>query len=150
MLDAIAAYAHYIAILAVAALLGSELVLYRAVLPAPYARTLQRIDAGFGISAILLIVTGVGRVYASHLGWPFFTHNPVFWLKMGLFASVGILSIWPTRHYLSWNVAGEIGETVAIEPATARNIRRFLIAEVLLLACIPLCAALMARGIGLR
>lgn len=146
MVDAIAAYAHYIAILAVAALLGSELVLYRAVLPAPYARTLQRIDAWFGISAILLIVTGVGRVYASHLGWFFFTHNPMFWLKMGLFATLGVLSIWPTRHYLSWNTTAE----VAIEPATARKIRRFLIAEILVLACIPLCAALMARGIGLR
>lgn len=150
MTDALAAYAHYVAILATAALLCSELAVYRPALPATFVRALQRIDGLFGIAAGLLIVTGVTRIFASGKGWMFYVHNPIFWVKMALFATVGILSIWPTMHFLSWRKAAAADGSVTVDAAAFAKIRRLIVLEVIVLFSIPLFAALMSRGIGLR
>lgn len=150
MRDAIAAYAHYVAIFATVIMLGSEAVIYRRELSATFVRTLQRIDLYYLYAAIALIVTGIGRVLASSKGWAFYRDNPIFWTKMTLFVTLGILSIWPTMHYLSWNKTAAPDGSVNVEPRTFARIRGFLIAEMIVLFAIPLCAALMSRGIGLR
>ena len=60
--DALLAYAHFLAILFLTAVLCAELAVYRQELAAPMARRLQRIDLFFGIAALLVIVTGIARV----------------------------------------------------------------------------------------
>ena len=150
MRDAIAAYAHYVAIFATVILLGSEATIYRRQLSATFVRTLQRIDLYYLYAAIALILTGVGRIFASPKGWVFYRDNPIFWTKMALFVTLGVLSIWPTMHYLSWRKNASPDGSVNVEPQTFARIRRFLIAEMIVLFAIPLCAALMSRGIGLR
>ncbi|HEV7178460.1 MAG TPA: DUF2214 family protein [Candidatus Baltobacteraceae bacterium] len=148
--DAIAAYAHYIAIFATAVLLGSEAVIYRRALSAVFVRLLQRLDLYFLFAAIALIVTGVGRVFASPKGWAFYEHNPVFWVKMALFLTLGILSIGPTMHFLSWNKTKAADGSVMVAPNVYARVRAFLTAEVIVLFLIPLFASLMSRGVGLR
>jgi putative membrane protein len=148
--DALAAYAHYAAILLTTIALGSELVLYRRALSSDAARTLQRVDVVFGLAAAALIVTGIGRIFASAKGWAFYVDNPVFWIKMALFLTVGILSIWPTLHFLSWRRTALPDGSVAVASRDFARIRGFLIAEVVVLFSIPLFASLMARGIGLH
>ena len=112
------------------------------------ARRLQRIDLFFGIAAIVVIVTGIARVVFGLKGADFYLHNPIFWTKMGLFLLVGLLSIAPTVHYLRWNAALSAGaDSIRDEPSTYGRIRSLLIAEIVVLAFIPLCAALMSRGL---
>jgi putative membrane protein len=146
--DALLAYAHFLAILFLTAVLCAELAVYRQELAAPVARRLQRIDLFFGIAAVVVILTGVARILFGLKGADFYLHNPVFWTKMGLFILVGLLSIAPTVHYLRWNASLSAGaDSVRDEPLTFRRIRSLLIAEIVVLAFIPLCAALMSRGL---
>jgi putative membrane protein len=146
--DALLAYAHFLAILFLTAVLCAELVLYRKELAAPVARQLQRIDLCFGIAAIVVIATGVARVVFGLKGAEFYLHNPIFWTKMGLFLLVGLLSIPPTVHYLRWNAGLAAGaDAIREEPRTYGRIRSLLVAEIVVLAFIPLCAALMSRGL---
>ncbi len=148
--DAIAAYAHYLAILATAILIGAEALIYRKYLTQTYVKVLQRLDLYYLFAAIALILTGIGRIFASPQGWPFFAHNPIFWTKMALFATLGILSIWPTRHFVGWNKSAAADGSVTVDAANYARIRTILIAEVCVLFAIPLFASLMARGIGLH
>jgi putative membrane protein len=146
--DALLAYAHFLAILFLTAVLCAELAIYRQELTAPVARRLQRIDLFFGVAAILVIVTGVARVWLGLKGADFYLHNPIFWTKMGLFVLVGLLSIPPTVHYLRWNALLAGGaDAIREEPPTYGRIRSLLIAEIVVLAFIPLCAVLMSRGL---
>ncbi len=107
--DALLAYAHFLAILFLTAVLCTELAVYRQELAAPVARRLQRIDLFFGIAAVVVIVTGVARVIFGLKGAEFYLHNPIFWTKMGLFLLVGLLSIPPTVHFLRWNASLSAG-----------------------------------------
>jgi putative membrane protein len=146
--DALLAYAHFLAILFLTAVLCAELAVYRQELAAPIARRLQKIDLFFGIAAIVVIVTGIARVAFGLKGADFYLHNPVFWTKMGLFLLVGLLSIAPTVHYLRWNATLSAGtDAIREEPRTFARIRSLLVAEIVVLAFIPLCAALMSRGL---
>jgi putative membrane protein len=146
--DALLAYAHFLAILFLTAVLCAELAVYRQELAAPMARRLQRIDLFFGIAALLVIVTGIARIVFGLKGADFYLHNPIFWTKMGLFLLVGLLSIAPTVHYLRWNATLSAGaDSIRDKPSTYGRIRSLLLAEIVVLAFIPLCAALMSRGL---
>lgn len=146
--DALLAYAHFLAILFLTAVLCAELAVYRQELAAPMARRLQRIDLFFGIAALLVIVTGIARIVFGLKGADFYLHNPIFWTKMGLFLLVGLLSIAPTVHYLRWNATLSAGaDSIRDEPSTYGRIRSLLLAEIVVLAFILLCAALMSRGL---
>jgi uncharacterized membrane protein len=61
---------------------------------------------------------------------------------------VGLLSIPPTMHYLQWNPSLAAGvDAIREEPRVFARIRSLLVAEIVVLALIPLCAALMSRGL---
>ncbi|HTA37497.1 MAG TPA: DUF2214 family protein [Candidatus Acidoferrales bacterium] len=148
MRDALLAYAHFLAILFLTATLCAELAIYRQELPAAVARRLQRIDLLFGIAAVLVLATGAARVWLGLKGWEFYFHNPIFWTKLSLFIVVGLLSIPPTMHYLRWNAKLSAGaDGIRDEPGTYARIRGLLVAEIVVLAFIPLCAVLMSRGL---
>jgi putative membrane protein len=69
-------------------------------------------------------------------------------VKIGLFVIVGLLSIGPTREFLSWRKSLQQQQVPVIEESRRRSIRRVIHIELALLVIIMLCAALMARGIG--
>jgi putative membrane protein len=145
--DALLLFAHLVCIIALAALLAGELVLFRRSLPADLVRRLQLIDRWYGITAALVIVTGLSLLLFSSKGVVFFTYNPVFWTKMVLFVTVALLSIPPTIAYLSWSKRTSPDGSIVLEETEFRRIRRFLWAQVCVFAFIPLCATLMAAGI---
>ena len=106
-------------------------------------RRLGAVDAAYGALAGAVIVFGVSRVLFGANDADFYTENPVFWMKMAAFATVGLLSIAPTSRYRRWRLAAD-GPSDA-EVATAR---RFIALQLCAFAFIPVFAALMARGIG--
>ena len=145
--DALLAYAHFIAIFGIVATLFAELAIYRSEMQATVARRLQRIDLAFGLSAALVLLSGAGRLFFGLKGANFYLQNPIFWTKISLFLIVGIISIWPTVHYLRWGPALQSGAPILEAPQQFKKIRALVIAEILILLAIPLCATLMARGI---
>ena len=138
------AYAHFLSIFVLFALLTGEFVLLRSTPSAPSLKLLSRLDIGYGLFAVLVLVTGVLRVFLGAIPASFWATNPVFWVKMGLFLAVGLLSVPPTLIILRWKRAHDQNGTLP-DPEVWRKPARYLHAELGLLVLIPLAAVLMGR-----
>ena len=146
--EALAAYAHFLSIFALLSLLVAEAALYRQRMAPATLALLRRLDLGYLLAAIAVLVSGLLRFFFFAKGPGFYAANPVFWVKMALFVLVGLMSVPPTIHYIKTAKASRGGE-IAIPDRTYRHIRGHLIGQLALFALIPLAATLMARGIGL-
>jgi putative membrane protein len=114
------------------------------------ARRIQRVDLVYGISAGLLLIVGLLRVFFYEKGINFYVQSPFFWIKMISFAIVGLLSIDPTIRYIRWNKLLKDDQPPVISDADFDRTRRILWAELAGIAIILLSAAFMARGIGIN
>ncbi len=146
LLDALLAWLHFLCIFTLVGALVAELVLYRRQMSLARVLQLQRIDNLYGISAGLVVVSGVLRVTLGLRGASFYLHNPIFWTKMGFFLAVALLSIPPTIHYLQLRRAANPDGTVVVPERSYRNMWALLVGEVALLAWIPFFATLMTHG----
>jgi putative membrane protein len=145
--DALLAYAHFLCIFALASLLTAELVILRKTLPGDLFRRLQLVDRWYGVTAGLVIASGLLRLNLGLKGADFYVHNPVFWTKMGLFLTVGLISIAPTVAYLHWGRRLEADGSIALGDAEYARVRGLVLLQVGVFLFIPLCAAFMARGL---
>lgn len=148
MTSALLAFLHHAAAFVIFGVLTAELVLLKSELTLASARSLLRIDAAYGMSAITLIIVGFARVFYTEKGAAYYFHSAPFIAKISLFAIVGLISIYPTRQFLSWRNTVRQQQTPALEDSKRRSIRKAIHFELTLLLIIMLCAALMARGIG--
>ena len=148
ILDVTLAYLHFAAILAAAGFLVAEAMLLRGDLGARDVAALARTDLWYFGVAGLVLATGIARVFFGAKGAAFYAGNPVFWVKVVLFLAVGLVSIKPTIDFIRWRRATRGAAGYSVPAAAARSARRLVLAELHLLALIPLAAVLMARGIG--
>ncbi len=149
-IDAALSYLHFSAMFLVFGFLTVEVMLVREPIDARAVVLLGRSDLWYVGSAIATLVTGIIRLIYGAKGMAFYAGNPVFWLKVGLFVAVLLVSVRPTRQFVRWRaqVAADPGYVVA--DGERRRIRRLVMIELHLLAFVPLAAVLMARGIGSR
>lgn len=143
------AYVHYLSFM----LCFGALVLERRLIkpnPNRADATLMVItDIVYGIAALALLVSGILRVIYFGQGSAFYTENPLFWWKVGLYLSVGGLSLYPTITYILWAIPLRKGELPQVSEALARRLGWILNIELAGFALVPLLATLMARGVGL-
>jgi putative membrane protein len=145
--EALGAWIHFLSIFAAVGFLGAEIATYRPEMSTAVMQRLRRLDAGYGLAATAIIVTGLLRVFFFGKGADYYAHNHIFWTKMALVVVVILLSIPPTIHFL--RIARQsAGDIVRVEARLFSRNRRFLLAEAGLFLLIPLMATLMARGIG--
>ena len=142
------AWLHFVAMLALGSTLVAELVLCTASLRADQLTALLRIDSLYLLAAIAVLATGLARLIWFAKGPGFYLSNPSFQIKVGLFIAIGLLSLPPTRHYMRWRRAARDGHGDP-PPAEIAHVHRYLVAELVLLAAMPLLASLMARGIAI-
>ena len=147
MIDALIAYLHYAAMVLISLFLVTEYQACKPGLTPQRIRRLARIDLFYMLAAILALVTGVLRLVWFGKGAAFYLYNPVLYIKLALFVAVGLMSIPPTLQYLRWTRALNSGGGVPEAWQVAR-VSRYLLAELILFALIPLMAVMMARGIG--
>lgn len=150
VMSAIFSFLHFAAVFGVVGALVAEWVILS---PTPTHREairLQQCDRWYGISATVLLIVGFLRVYYFEKGSAFYFANPFFHAKLGLFIVVGLLSIYPTIRFIKWRGMMESAAAPTVPDAEYRMLRTVLRLEVILLAGIVGCAALMARGVGLR
>lgn len=147
-MSALFAFLHHLAAFAVVAALTGELVLARSALTVESARRIVRFDAAYGISAMALVVVGLLRVFHFEKGAAYYFHSAPFIGKLALFAIVGLLSIYPTREFLSWRKPLRQGQIPVVDAERLRAIRTVIHWELASVALILLLAALAARGIG--
>ena len=147
--QALAAWLHFAAIFITVGILAAELTLYRQEMTVSSARLLRRIDGYYGLAAVLILLTGLARVFWFAKGAGFYSYSPLFWVKMGLFAAVALLSLPPTIQFAKWRADLAAERAPLIDEDRFRRTRKIMWLEVGVFLVIPLLAALMARGVGL-
>lgn len=106
-------------------------------------------DNVWGAAALLWVATGLLRAFGGlEKGSAFYLHSPLFWVKMGLFASILALEIWPMVTLIRWRV--QRGRGQAPDTSRARALLLVNHLELALIVLMVFTASLMARGVGLR
>jgi putative membrane protein len=146
--SALFAFLHHAAAFLLVAVVMVELVLMRSELTVASARTLLRMDAVYGASAVALLIVGFVRVFRTEKGADYYFDSGPFLAKLALFVVVAVLSIMPTVQFMGWRKALKAGQVPQLDDARRRRIRVIIHIELTLLFLIMLFAALMARGIG--
>jgi putative membrane protein len=143
--DLILAILHHLAIVTLIVLLAFEFALLRPGITPDNLRRVIHVDASYGAVAALVILIGVSRVIWGAKGAAFYISNPWFWAKMASFLLIGLLSIPPTLALLKWRRHAK--EDASFRPGDGEivRLRRFIHAEVALLALVVAFAAAMAR-----
>jgi putative membrane protein len=137
------AFLHHVCAFTLVAAVAIELTLIRQELTLASA---QVTDLVLGIAAGALLVIGLLRVFFFEKGASYYFHSHAFLGKLSLFVVIGLLSIIPTREFLSWRWALTAGQVPAIGARKLRLVTGIIHGELFAIVVILLCAAIMARG----
>src|SRR5688500_14163988 len=96
---------HHLLIFSLVAMLASESALLRGPVDGATVRRLAGIDSGYGLTAGLLLVVGVLRVFLGIKCEDFYFHNPWFHAKFAAYLLTAVISILPTIRFLRWRRA---------------------------------------------
>ena len=140
------AFFHHLCAFTLVAALAVEFTLIKQELTLASARRLQATDLVLGISAGLLLVVGLLRVFYFEKGAVYYWHSHAFLTKFGLFIIVGLLSIIPTMEFLSWRGALGAGQVPVMDASRRKRVTMIIHIELAAVVLILLCAAIMARG----
>lgn len=149
MIDWILSSLHFLLVFALVAILAAQNALVRPGVKISSLRLAANLDRIYGASAVLLLGVGFGRVYWGAKGSSYYLSNPLFWIKIGLFMTVAILSIPPTLQLIRWSKQMHSQAEFLPSDEQIRRLQRWLRAEVFVLLFIPFVAAAMARRWGL-
>jgi putative membrane protein len=141
-------YLHLLGIMVLMGSLISEHIMLKPRMTNEQIKALAIIDLVYGLSAVLILITGLLRWFVYGKGAAFYNHNSLFHLKLTLFAIAAILSVFPTIRFLKWRKQVKAGIDPAIEVKQVKGLLMFIRLEMLIVAMIPLLAVLIARGYG--
>lgn len=143
------AYIHYLSIILCFGALVFERIRLKVDLNRLEVISMVVADVIYGIAGLALLVSGILRVKYFGQGAEFYTHNPIFWLKVVLYIIVGILSLYPTITYILWAIPLSKNKLPELNTNLVARLRIIINIELFGFAAIPLVATLMSRGIGL-
>lgn len=148
--SAFAAYGHYLGLVLIACSLTTEKFLIKPELTEEEAKTLVVADSVYGIAGVLVLYTGYLRVTQYGKGWDFYSHEPIFWVKMALFGVMGSSSLFNTIKIIQMAAKKANGDanSSAIGEKLSARMQKIVNGELLAIGSIPLAAATMARGVG--
>lgn len=152
--SALTAYGHYAGLVLVSMSLAVERLLIKPNMSIENEKLLGYADILYGLAGTLVLVSGYYRVTEYGKGWEFYSHEPIFWVKMLLFAVMGASSLFPTikivQRALQINKAekGEGAMPELMSEALATRMTKVVNGELLAIGSIPLAASLMSRGVG--
>lgn len=148
--SALAAYGHYFSLIALVAILMYERLSIKPNMTMDEVKNLVFADSAYGIFGGLLAYTGYLRATQFEKGWDFYSHEPIFWVKM-LF-----LGVYGASSFFNTTIIIKKGSPVFQDPETFSPIGERLAARMIqlcnaqatALAIIPLTATFMARGVA--
>ena len=147
--SALVAYVHYLCIILCFGALLFERLRLKINLNRQEAINMVIADIIYGLAGVVLLISGILRVMYFGQGGEFYTQNPIFWVKVGLYIAVGLLSLYPTFTYILWAIPLSKNKLPEVSIELVSRLRLFVNIELVGFALIPLFASLMARGIGL-
>ena len=142
------AYLHFLGMMMLMATLVAEHVTLQPQMTRLHLQRLARSDLFYGIAAGIVFLTGLLRFAYFGKGIHFYLGNPLFYVKVGMFLLVALISVYPTRRFLAWRKMLTQGDPPALDPHTVTPLHIVIRLELGLLLVIPLLAVLMARGTG--
>jgi putative membrane protein len=103
-------------------------------------------DNLWGISALVLLVSGGMRAFGGYeKGTDYYLHQPLFHLKMTLFVLILLLEIAPMVTLIKWRIA--LARKVGVETGRAKLFARISHIQALLILLMVVAATGMARGV---
>jgi putative membrane protein len=112
-------------------------------------RQLFAADNLWGLAAGLWLVTGLLRAFGGlEKGTAFYLASTLFWTKMGLFALILALEIWPMTTFIRWRLSRRRGALP--DTSAARGLYLVNHMEMAVVVLMVFVAAFMARGFGVR
>ena len=143
--DFLLASAHHLLLFGLVAMLAMQSALLSRPLDAAGLRRLLGVDRGYGATAGLLLVAGIGRVGWGVKGSDYYLQNPWFHAKFGAFVLAALVSLWPTLAFLRWRRQAARQPGWLPGPDQLAGARTVVRIELALVAAIFVLAAGMAR-----
>ncbi|WP_020206515.1 MULTISPECIES: DUF2214 family protein [Cupriavidus] len=148
--DALLAFLHFTFIFLLIALMTAEAVVLRPGITPATLRRLSIYDLVYFLSAVAVLASGLLRLFFGAKGVQFYLHNPWFHAKMTVFVVIALCSLPPTFAIRRWRLQAGAQPDFVPDAADLKTARRWVMIEAHLLILLPLCAVMMARGIGMR
>ena len=136
-------YLHFLGLIGMFAGLVAQHLTIQEKVSARVMRKLVRIDGVYGLSAVVVLLTGLSMWFWVGKPASFYTGNGLFHLKVTAFVLVALLSIYPTVYFIRQN------KLALVEYRIPVKITHLIRLQLGILLFVPLLAVLMARGIGL-
>jgi len=136
-------YAHFISILVLFSSLVMQHLLIKPQMSIDEVKRFVTIDAVAGLSAGCVLVAGLTLWFLVGKPAEFYSNNWVFHLKVSLFVTIAILSVFPTRFFAA---AKKSDKNIISIP---KKILTIVSVILLTLVVMPLLAVFMAKGVGL-
>ncbi|MCF7806941.1 MAG: DUF2214 family protein [Candidatus Marinimicrobia bacterium] len=143
MWDIIIRYLHFLGIIVLSSSLVLEHFLLELELSNKQLKRVVRVDLIYGISALVVLVSGLLLWFGVGKPAAFYTSNGFFHIKLTLFLLIAGLSVYPMIFFLKHR------KTEAAQIAIPPRVIMFLRIELALLVILPLLGVLIARGSGL-
>lgn len=145
-IEAFLASLHIVAILTLVVFLSSEAALCRSEwMNEAVVRRLARLDMIYGITALVLLLTGIARIVWGAKGLTWYVSQPLFHVKMTLFLITALISLRPTFTIRRWlktlNATGALPAEAAIKSA-----RQWIMVQAHIIPVIAVVAVYWARG----
>jgi putative membrane protein len=107
-------------------------------------KRISRIDAVYGLGAILVLAAGLILWFAVGKPAQFYSRNWIFHTKLTLFVVLGLLSIYPTVFFMKNRKGTDLDSEIEV-PKTVIILLRL---ELVLIIIMPILATYMSLGIG--
>lgn len=134
---------HLLGIIGLAGALVIENMAIKRRITSEDASNLAKVNKVLGICAIAVLLFGLALWLWVGKPAEFYSANPVFWVKLGLFGFIFVISLYPSVFFQRNRAAA--AESIEVPAAVVVLIRT----ELILLAIIPILALMITRGIGL-
>ena len=136
-------YFHYLGFALLFAGLAVELALHKSRVSGAVARRLARADALYGFALMLVLATGLLKIFYYGKPPAYYGHNFVFHIKLTVVLLVFLISLYPTIHF--FRARKTAPDDTVTYPGPVGVILRL---EMALLLILPLLGVMMARGYG--
>mmetsp|Transcript_11710 Transcript_11710/g.24962 ORF Transcript_11710/g.24962 Transcript_11710/m.24962 type:complete len:281 (-) Transcript_11710:149-991(-) len=146
--SALAAYGHYISLIGMVGCLMVERLTIKPNMSAEEEDLIAKADTAYGIFGALIAYTGYLRATAYEKGFDFYSHEPLFWLKVSFVGIVGAASFFNTVVIIQRAVGRRNGEFTPMGEKLSKRMIQICNAEVVGICTIPVTATFMARGVG--
>lgn len=104
-------------------------------------------DNLWGVAALLMLSTGLIRLFGFDLPLEWYLANPMFHAKMGVLALVLALEVWPMVSLIALRVRQFRGAAATLAHRT--GLAWVSVVQAALVVLMPFLASMMVRGVGM-